>query len=76
MPVSSIIEPLFSQHKHSQRLQVTGTNSPDLAPTDFHLFRHLQLLLRDKINSIIRRMLKMHSMNFLSQEIQISLKKE
>ena len=50
--------------------------SPDIALTDFRLFKHLQHFLWDKINSILRWMLKMHSMNFLSQEIQIPLKKE
>ena len=28
--------------------------SPDLALTNFHLFKHLQHFLRDKINSIVR----------------------
>ena len=32
--------------------------SPDLALTDFHLFKHLQHSSRDKINSVVRWMLK------------------
>ena len=50
--------------------------SPDVTLTDFHLFEHLQHFSWDKINSIIRYMLKMHSINFFCQEIQIPLKKE
>ena len=50
--------------------------SPDLALTDFHLFKHLQHFSIVKINSIVRWMLKMHSMIFLSQKIQIPLRKE
>ena len=49
--------------------------SPDLALTDFHVFKHLQHFSWNKVNSIVRCMLKMHSVNFLSQEIQIPLKK-
>ena len=50
--------------------------SPDLALTDFHVFKHLPHFSWDKINSIVRWMLKMHSVNLLSREIQIPLKKE
>ena len=50
--------------------------SPNLALTDFHVFKHLQHFSWKKINSIVRWMLKMHSMIFLSQKIQIPLKKE
>ena len=55
--------------------QILIPYSPDIALTDFHVFKHLQHFSWKKINSIVRWMLKLHSVNFLSTEIQIPLKK-